>query len=82
MKILFLLGGFKMMRVSSGLTWVSMSIVAILLQIIFVLADVKDTVTGTAIEFSKSYFLLDNSMKDYLCSDFYQNDCDLHLQMD
>jgi hypothetical protein len=41
--------------------------VAAVLQVIFIFADFKDTPVKAAIEFSKDYFLLKESMADRLC---------------
>lgn len=41
--------------------------VAVVLQVIFIFADFIDTPVKAAIEFSKDYFLLEESMADRLC---------------
>ena len=38
-------------------------------QVVFVFADCKQTATGTAIDFSKAYFLLETDMEKYMCSE-------------
>lgn len=43
--------------------------VGIILQIIFIFADCKDTPTKAAVEFAKDYFLLKESMADHLCDE-------------
>ena len=49
--------------------WILVVILAVCLQAVFVFADRKQTATGTAIAFSKAYFMLDADMGKYLCSD-------------
>lgn len=49
--------------------WVIVVILAVCLQVAFVFADCKQTATGTAIDFSKAYFLLDDDMERYICSE-------------
>ena len=44
-------------------------LLAVCLQVVYVFADCKQTATGTAIDFSKAYFLLDSDMAKYLCSE-------------
>jgi len=43
--------------------------VGIILQIIFIFADCKDTPTKTAVAFAKDYFLLEERMADHLCDE-------------
>ena len=49
--------------------WILLAILAVCLQVVFVFADCKQTATGTAIDFSKAYFLLDADMEKYMCSE-------------
>jgi len=49
--------------------WALVLILAVCLQVAFVFADCKQTATGTAIDFSKAYFLLDADMEKYLCNE-------------
>jgi hypothetical protein len=49
--------------------WVLVVVLAVCLQVAFVFADCKQTATGTAIDFSKAYFLLDDDMDRYLCGE-------------
>jgi hypothetical protein len=49
--------------------WVLVVILAVFVQAAFIFADCKQTATGTAIEFSKDYFLLDEDMEANLCSE-------------
>ncbi len=49
--------------------WILVVILAVCLQVVFVFADCKQTATGTALDFSKAYFLLDTEMGRYLCSE-------------
>ena len=54
---------------NNNAVWILVVILAVCLQVVFVFADCKQTATGTAIDFSKAYFLLDTDMKKYLCSE-------------
>jgi hypothetical protein len=54
---------------SKTLIFIPVLVLAVCLQVIFIVADCRDTATGAAIEFSKAYFLLDASMANRLCSD-------------
>lgn len=58
-----------MVNRSSNSAWILVVILAVCLQVVFVLADCKQTATGTAINFSKAYFLLDADMEKYICSE-------------
>ena len=58
-----------MAKGSNNAMWVVVLILAVCLQVVFVFADCKQTATGTAIDFSKAYFLLDSGLENYLCSD-------------
>ena len=52
---------------SNNAAWVLVVILAVCLQVAFVFADCKQTATGTAIDFSKAYFLLDADMQKFMC---------------
>ena len=54
---------------SNNSAWILVVILAVCLQVVFVFADCKQTATGTAIDFSKAYFLLDADMEKYMCSE-------------
>ncbi len=54
---------------SNNSVWILVVILAVCLQMVFVLADCKQTATGTAIGFSKAYFLIDADMGKYVCSE-------------
>jgi hypothetical protein len=54
---------------SNNSAWILVVILAVCLQVVFVFADCRQTATGTAIDFSKAYFLLDADMETYLCSE-------------
>jgi hypothetical protein len=58
-----------MAKGSSNAAWILVVILAVCLQVVFVFADCRQTATGTAIDFSKAYFLLDDDLENYLCSD-------------
>ncbi|MGD9211821.1 MAG: hypothetical protein PVI90_13645 [Desulfobacteraceae bacterium] len=49
-------------------------IVAVIFQFIFVFVDGRDTPVKAAIEFSKDYFLLEETMADRLCSELSMDD--------
>ena len=49
--------------------WILVAILAVCLQVLFIFADCKQTATGTAIDFSKAYFLLEADMDKYMCSE-------------
>jgi hypothetical protein len=44
-------------------------IIAVILQLIFIIPDIKDTPTKAVTEFTKAYFHADKSMADRLCKD-------------
>lgn len=54
---------------SNNSAWILVVILAVCLQVVFVFADCRQTATGTAIDFSKAYFLLDADMGKYMCSE-------------
>ncbi len=54
---------------SNKSAWILVVILAVCLQVAFVFADQKQTATGTAIDFSKAYFLLDADMATYICGE-------------
>ena len=54
---------------SNNSAWILVVILAVCLQVVFVFADCKQTATGTAIDFSKAFFLLDADMEKYICSE-------------
>jgi hypothetical protein len=47
----------------------SVVIVALILQIVLIFADQRESPAQTAIAFSKAYFKLDKDMRDFLCSE-------------
>ncbi len=58
-----------MAKGSNQSAWILVVILAVFLQVVFVFADCRQTATGTAIDFSKAFFLLDADMERYLCSE-------------
>lgn len=54
--------------------WILVVILAVCLQVVFVLADEKQTATGTAIDFSRAYLLLDADMDKFMCSELLGNE--------
>ncbi len=56
--------------------WIFVVVLAVCLQVVFVFADCKQTATGTAIDFSKAYFMLNADMEKYVCSDLVGEDND------
>ena len=63
-----------MAKRSSNAAWVLVIVLAVCLQVIYVFADCKQTATGTAIDFSKAYFMLDVDMEKYLCDELVGDD--------
>ncbi len=59
---------------SNNSAWILVVVLAVCLQVVFVFADVKQTATGTAINFSKAYFLLDADMEKYICNELAGNE--------
>jgi hypothetical protein len=49
--------------------WILLVVLAVCLQVVFVFADCKQSATKTAVDFSKAYFLLDDDIETYLCTD-------------
>jgi hypothetical protein len=49
-------------------------IVGFLVQLLFSLADIKDTPNKAVVEFSKAYFQLDQSMAERICKEQLAND--------
>lgn len=56
-------------RSNGAMMWVLVGVLAVCLQVLFVFADCSNTATGTAVDFSKAYFLLDADMDRYLCNE-------------
>jgi hypothetical protein len=54
---------------SNNAVWILVVVLAVFFQVVFILVDGRPTATGTAIDFSKAYFLLDDDMDQYLCSE-------------
>jgi len=54
---------------SNNSAWILVVVLAVCLQVVFVFADCKQTATGTAINFSKAYFLLDADMEAFMCNE-------------
>jgi hypothetical protein len=53
----------------SLLLFIPVFLLAFVLQGIFILADCKQTATGTAVAFSKAYFMADPAMADMVCDE-------------
>jgi hypothetical protein len=50
--------------------WILVVVIAVVLQVLFVFADYnKSSATGTAVAFSKAYFMLDDDLEKFVCSD-------------
>lgn len=56
------------------MTIISVVVIGVFLQILFVFADNQDTPAKTAVAFAEAYFNLDPSMSDQLCSDYAGNE--------
>ncbi len=54
--------------------WILVLILAVCLQIVFVVADCKESATTTAIEFTNAYFMLDTELNDFVCQDLAGDD--------
>jgi hypothetical protein len=54
---------------SKFLTFTSVIMLALILQVILAVADQRDTPEKAAVEFAEAYFWLDPSMADRLCTD-------------
>lgn len=54
--------------------WLLVVILTVCLQVAFVFADNRPSATGTAIDFSKAYFMLDADMEKYLCTELAGDD--------
>ena len=52
---------------NSNSAWILVVLLAVFFQVVFVFADGKQTATGTAVDFSKAYFILDADMEKYMC---------------
>lgn len=63
-----------MAKRSSNAAWVLVIVLAVCLQVVFVFADCKQSATGTAIDFSKAYFMLDVDMEKYMCDELVGDD--------
>jgi hypothetical protein len=61
-------GGGKFLAIGSVI------IIAVILQVVLVMAGPKDTPGHAAVEFSKAYFMLDGDMAERLCSEVGEND--------
>ena len=56
-----------MIQLSRSVGIILVLIVGFLVQVLFSLADLKDTPNKAVVEFSKAYFQLDRSMADRIC---------------
>ncbi len=59
----------SMAKRSNNSAWLLVLVLGACFQLAFVLADSKQTATGTATAFTKAYFMLDADMQKYLCSE-------------
>lgn len=58
-----------MAKRNNGWAWLLVAIIGVAFQVAFVFADCRQTATGTAIDFSKAYFLLDADMQKFVCGE-------------
>ena len=58
-----------MMNRGNNAVWILVVILAVCFQVVFVFADSRQTATGTAVDFSKAYFMMDADMEAFLCAD-------------
>ena len=63
-----------MMNRGNNAAWILVVLLAVCFQVVFVFADCKQTATGTAIDFSKAYFMMDDDMDAFLCTDLVGDD--------
>jgi hypothetical protein len=61
-------------RSNSAMMWILVVAIAVCLQVVFIIADCRNSATGTAIDFTKAYFLLDAGMDRYLCSELISDE--------
>lgn len=52
-------------------------VIGVILQLVFIQIESRDTPSRAAIEFTKAYFKLDKSMSEYLCKELSEEDSDL-----
>ncbi len=52
----------------------SVILIAVILQVVLIMADQRDTPGQAAVEFSKAYFMLDKDMAERLCSEVFENE--------
>ncbi len=63
-----------MIQLSRSVGIILVLIVGFLVQLLFALADAKDTPNKAVVEFSKAYFQLDRSMAERICKKQLTND--------
>ena len=49
--------------------WILVVVIAVALQLLFVVADCRQSATGTAVAFSKAYFMLDDDLEKFRVND-------------
>jgi hypothetical protein len=62
--------GIHMQRGSTFFTIMAVLVIGVMLQVMLVFADQRETPARTAVAFSEAYFELDPTMVKYLCSAF------------
>ena len=68
-----------MVRLNRSVGIILVLIVGLVVQIIFSMADAKDSPNKAVVEFSKSYFMLDKSMTKRICKKLLASDDDTNV---
>jgi hypothetical protein len=64
----------SMGQVNRYLVFIPVIALAVILQLVFIAADNRDSATRAALEFTKSYFMLDPGMSNRLCNELANPD--------
>jgi len=60
-------------RGTKFLTFASVAIIALILQVVLIISDNNESPAKTAIDFTEAYFKLDKSMEQYLCNELVED---------
>ena len=63
-----------MVRESKGSAFTLAILIGVFLQVVFAFADTAESPSKAAVEFSKAYYMLDESMKNRLCAELMENE--------
>jgi hypothetical protein len=58
-----------MAKMDNKSVWILVVVIAVALQLLFVVSDGRQSATGAAVAFSKAYFMLDDDLEKFVCSD-------------